>query len=46
MKRFYAAPEAEIEKFTFVDVVTMSPEVTTKQGIIDGGEEVSVSDDF
>ncbi len=46
MKKNYAAPKAEIEMFTFTDVVTMSPEVTTKQGIIDGGEEISVTGEF
>ena len=46
MKKLYIAPEAEIEKFTFVDVVTMSPETTTKNGILDGGEEVDVTGEF
>ena len=46
MKRQYTAPKAEIEKFTFVDIVTESPETTTKNGIIDGGEGTTVDDDF
>ncbi|MCR5206963.1 MAG: hypothetical protein K6C14_00615 [Eubacterium sp.] len=46
MKKFYIAPVAEIEKFTFEDVVTLSPEPTTGSGggnyneetTVDGGE--------
>lgn len=40
MKKIYIAPEAEIEKFTIVDVITISG------GINDGGDETEVSDDF
>ncbi len=40
MKKVYTAPEAEIEKFTIVDVITNSG------GINDGGDGTTVDDDF
>ena len=42
MKKIYVAPEAEIEKFTFTDIVTTS----VTGGINDGGDGTTVDDDF
>lgn len=46
MRKYYEAPVAEIEKFTFKDIVTESPPPTTGSGSGSGNEEVTVDDEF